>query len=109
VDLSSTNDSKPIRGGSKNLVFELLFEFAFIKAENSDRYGNLSYSKTARNFNPIMSMAAKQTIVQVKNIVGESLTDPEKVITPGIFVDKIVEVNNPIIETNAIDNGEVYP
>ena len=56
-----------------------------------------------------MSMAAKQTIVQVKNIVGESLTDPEKVITPGIFVDKIVEVNNPIIETNAIDNGEVYP
>ena len=107
--LASEKESKFFDGKEYILETALSADFAFIKAENSDRYGNLSYSKTARNFNPIMSMAAKQTIVQVKNIVGESLTDPEKVITPGIFVDKIVEVNNPIIETNAIDNGEVYP
>jgi len=87
----------------------LAADFAFIKAENADRYGNLSFNKTARNFNPIMCMAAKQTIVQVKNIIDITKTDPEKVVTPGIFVNKIVEVKNPIIETHAIENGEVYP
>ena len=84
-------------------------DFALIKAEASDRYGNLIYNKTARNFNPIMCMAANQTIVQVKRIEKEENMDPEKIITPGIFVNKVTIVNDPIIESIAIDNGEIYP
>ena len=56
-----------------------------------------------------MCMAANQTIVQVKRIEGEENTDPEKIITPGIFVNKVTVVSDPIIESIAIDNGETYP
>ena len=75
----------------------------------ADRYGNLTFNKTARNFNPIMCMAAKQSIVQVRDIIDPNQTDPEKVITPGIFVNKIIEITNPIIESNAIEEGLIYP
>ena len=107
--LANGKESKMFDGKEYILEKALAADFAFIKAENADRYGNLSFNKTARNFNPIMCMAAKQTIVQVKNIIDITKTDPEKVVTPGIFVNKIVEVKNPIIETHAIENGEVYP
>ena len=115
---TATAVGTPLADGKELKIFDgkeyilekaLSADFAFVKAENADRYGNLSFNKTARNFNPIMCMAAKKTIVQVKNIIDVKETDPEKVITPGIFVDKIVEVKNPIIETHAIENGEVYP
>jgi len=56
-----------------------------------------------------MCMAANQTIVQVKKIEKEENTDPEKIITPGIFVNKVTVVSDPIIESIAIDNGETYP
>ena len=107
--LANGKESKMFDGKEYILEKALAADFAFVKAENADRYGNLSFNKTARNFNPIMCMAAKQTIVQVKNIIDITKTDPEKVVTPGIFVNKIVEVKNPIIETHAIENGEVYP
>ena len=80
-----------------------------IKAETSDRYGNLTYNKTARNFNPVMCMAANQTIVQVKRIEKEENTDPEKIITPRYFCKQVTVVSEPIIESIAIDNGETYP
>ena len=120
--LANGKESKMFDGKEYILEKALAADFAFVKAENADKYGNLSFNKTldeaiynytsyktARNFNPIMCMAAKQTIVQVKNIIDITKTDPEKVVTPGIFVNKIVEVKNPIIETHAIENGEVYP
>ena len=65
--------------------------------------------KTARNFNPIMCMAAKQSLIQVRKLIEPHQTNPENVITPGIFVKKIIEIDNPIIETNAIEEGMIYP
>ena len=95
----------------KTYILEQAFkaDFSFIKAWRGDTAGNLIFKGTARNFNPIMCMAANQTIVQVKRIEKEENTDPEKIITPGIFVNKVTVVSDPIIESIAIDNGETYP
>ena len=66
-------------------------DFALIKAHKADELGNLTYRLAARNFNPIMAMAAKTTIVEVDEIVPLGAIDPENVITPGIFVHRIVQ------------------
>lgn len=73
-------------------------EFALVKAHVGDRLGNLTYRMAARNFNPLMCMAAATTIVQVSQIVEPGAIDPEAVITPGIFVQGLVEVPNPAQE-----------
>lgn len=70
-------------------------DVALIKAEMADRKGNLTYRKAARNFSPLMAMAAKTTIVQASRVVEPGGIDPEQVVTPGIFVDRVVEVKNP--------------
>ncbi len=70
-------------------------DVAIIKAELADRKGNLTFRKAARNFSPLMAMAAKVTIVQASRIVEPGEIDAEHVITPGIFVDRIVEVPDP--------------
>ena len=67
-------------------------DFALIKALRGDRWGNLVYRKTARNFGPIMASAAKCAIAQVREIVNLGDLDPESVVTPGIFVQRVVEV-----------------
>jgi 3-oxoadipate CoA-transferase, alpha subunit len=67
-------------------------DFALIKAEAGDRWGNLTYRKTARCFGPVMAMAAKQTIATVHEVVELGAFDPETVVTPGIFVSKIVKI-----------------
>ena len=67
-------------------------DFALIKAELGDSYGNLTYRMAARNFNPLMAMAAACTIAQVTRVTEPGGIDPEQVITPGIFVQGIVEV-----------------
>jgi 3-oxoadipate CoA-transferase alpha subunit len=67
-------------------------DVALIKAELADRKGNLTYRKAARNFSPLMAMAAATTIVQARGIVEPGEIDPEHVVTPGIFVNRIVEV-----------------
>ena len=84
-------------------------DFSLIKAETADRYGNLLYHATARNFGPIMCTAANITIVQVKKIVKAGLIDPEVVITPGIFVKKVVEINNPADESKLVAKEMKYP
>jgi 3-oxoacid CoA-transferase A subunit len=66
-------------------------DFAFIKAEKADELGNLTYRLAAQNFNPIMAMAAKATIVEVEEIVPTGSIDPESVMTPAIFVHRIVQ------------------
>jgi 3-oxoadipate CoA-transferase alpha subunit len=75
-------------------VFEkpLKGDVALLKAERADRWGNLIYRKSARNFNPTMAMAATLSIVQVREIVPLGEIDPESVATPGIFVDRIVQL-----------------
>jgi 3-oxoadipate CoA-transferase, alpha subunit len=65
-----------------------------LSAERGDRWGNLPYRKSARNFNPTMAMAADVSVVQVRRIVELGDLDPEMIVTPGIFIDRIVEVPN---------------
>lgn len=80
-------------------------DVALIKAELADRKGNLTYNKAARNFAPLMAMAAETTIVQARRIVEPGEIDPEHVVTPGIFVDRIVEVADPQQEEVLLREG----
>jgi 3-oxoadipate CoA-transferase alpha subunit len=75
-------------------VFEkpLKGDVALLKADRADRWGNLTYRKSARNFNPTMAMAADLSIVQVREIVALGALDPESVATPGIFIDRVVQL-----------------
>lgn len=73
------------------LELALKADFALIKAHKADSRGNLTYHMTARNFNPLMAMAAKVTIAEVDEIVEVGELDPEVIVTPGIFVDRIVK------------------
>ncbi len=84
-------------------------DFAIIKAHVGDIHGNLTYNKAARNFNPLMCMAADKTFVQVSKLVPLGGIDPEQVITPGIFVDGVVEIADPQQEEVLIRSGAVYP
>lgn len=83
-------------------------DVALVKAHIGDTHGNLTYSKAARNFSPLMCMAAARTIAQVSSIVAPGDIDPEHVITPGIFVDQVVEVANPKQEEDLIRAGVAY-
>jgi 3-oxoadipate CoA-transferase alpha subunit len=67
-------------------------DFALIKAERGDRWGNLTYRKTARNFGPVMAMAAKVTVATVHEVVALGELDPEAIVTPGIFVQRVVPI-----------------
>lgn len=84
-------------------------DFALIKAELGDPFGNLTYRMAARNFSPLMAMAAARTIAQVSRIVPPGEIDPEHVVTPGIFVDGVIEVADPKQEEELNREGAVYP
>ncbi len=84
-------------------------DFALVKAHLGDRLGNLTYRMAARNFNPLMCMAAATTIVQVSKIVEPGAIDPESVITPGIFVQGVVQVEIPAQEEVLNRAKAVYP
>lgn len=89
--LTKGKETRVIDG--RGYVFEtpLRADFALIKALKGDRWGNLVYRKTARNFGPIMATAAKVAIAQVANIVELGALDPETIVTPGIFVQRVVK------------------
>jgi 3-oxoadipate CoA-transferase alpha subunit len=78
------------------LEFPIHADYALIKADRADRWGNLTYRKTARNFAPIMASAARCTVVQVRETVELGGLDPEAIITPGIFVKRVVKVAAPL-------------
>lgn len=84
-------------------------DVALIKAELGDPLGNLTYRMAARNFNPLMAMAATRTMVQVTRIVPAGGIDPEQVVTPGIFIDGLVEVADPKQEEILNREEAVYP
>ena len=90
--LGKDKEQKMINGKLYQLEYPLFADVALISAKTADRWGNLVYSTTARNFGPSMAMAGKVTVVEVLNIVELGQLDPEVVITPGIFVDKVVKV-----------------
>ncbi|MDP2423735.1 MAG: 3-oxoacid CoA-transferase subunit A [Bacteroidales bacterium] len=84
-------------------------DFSLVKCKTADRYGNLIYNKTARNFGPVMCTAAETTIVQAGEIVELGGIDPETVVTPGIFVKKVVEIPNPAEESKLVKENRRYP
>ena len=90
--LAEGKETREIDGRMYVLEYPIKADFALIKGLTGDRWGNLVYRKAARNFGPIMAMAAKTTIAQVSNIVELGAIDPETVITPGIFVQRVVKL-----------------
>ncbi len=91
------------------MEFGLTADFALIKCSQADRLGNLVYYKTARNFSPVMAMAAKTTIVQADSIVAAGDIDPEVVITPAVFVNRLVEISEPMQESAMVASSVSYP
>jgi 3-oxoadipate CoA-transferase alpha subunit len=91
------------------LVPGLTADFALIRARVADRHGNVVYNKTARNYSPVMAMAARTTIVQATAVVDVGELDPEVIVTPGIFVQRVVAVANPAHESELITAGVSYP
>jgi 3-oxoadipate CoA-transferase alpha subunit len=90
--LAAGKETREFDGKTYVLERPLRGDVALVKALKADRWGNLVYRKSARNFNPVMAMAAELTVVQVKEIVPLGSLDPETIVTPSIFVDRIVEV-----------------
>ncbi len=107
--LAEGKESRVIDGREYVLETPIRADFALVKAETADRWGNLTYRLAARNFGPVMCMAADETIVQVRRIVELGEIEPESVITPGIFVDRVVQVAEPMSERAAIEREETYP
>lgn len=99
TDLAKGKETRRIDG--KDYVFEtpLKADFALIKALKADRWGNLTFDKTGRNFGPIMATAAACTIAQVSETVALGELDPEAVVTPGIFVQRVVRVATALKES----------
>lgn len=97
TELAKNQDGTPketrvINGKSYVLEYPIYGDVALIRAETGDRWGNLTFRKAARNFGPVMATAAKKTIATVHEIVELGSLDPEVIITPGIFVNKIVKI-----------------
>jgi 3-oxoadipate CoA-transferase alpha subunit len=92
TELAKGKETREINGRMYVLEHPIAADFALIKAETGDRWGNLTYRKTARNFGPIMATAAKVTIASVHSIVELGEIDPETVVTPGLFVKHVVRV-----------------
>jgi len=91
--LAEGKETRLIDGRGYVLEYPIAADFALIKADKGDRWGNLVYRKTARNFGPIMASAAKCAVAQVREIVPLGELDPEVIVTPGIFVQRVVAVD----------------
>ncbi len=89
--LAGNRETREIGGRNYVLEYPIHGDVALIKAHKADRWGNLVYRKTARNFGPVMAAAAKTTIVEVDTVVELGGLDPESVVTPGIYVQRVVE------------------
>ncbi len=115
---TQTSVGTPLAEGKEEREFDgkmfvmehgLKADFALIKCQCADRFGNLLFNKTARNFNPIMCTAANITIAQTEKIVELGDIDPEQVVTPGIFVNRVLLVENPAQESKLVAAGLCYP
>ena len=90
--LAEGKEEREFRGRKCLLEEALAGDVALIEAWQADRWGNLTYISSARNFNPVMATAAKLTIVQAQHVVALDVLDPEKVVTPGIYVNRVLHV-----------------
>jgi len=93
--LARDKETRVIDGRNHVLEYPLHADYALIKADRGDRWGNLTFRKTARNFGPVMASAAKCAIAQVRQVVPLGALDPEHIITPGIFVQRVVAITAP--------------
>jgi 3-oxoadipate CoA-transferase, alpha subunit len=94
--LAGDRETRVINGRNYVLEFPIHGDVALIKSLKADRWGNLVFRKTARNFGPVMATAAKTTIVEVDEFVELGSIDPETVVTPGIYVQRVVKTETPI-------------
>ena len=92
TELAKGKETRIINGCGQVFETPIPADVALIKAERGDRWGNLTYRMTARNFGPVMAMAAKLTVASVHEVVALGEIDPETVVTPGIFVQRIVKI-----------------
>jgi 3-oxoadipate CoA-transferase alpha subunit len=99
--LAEGKETRAIAGRHYVLEYPIHADYALIKADRGDRWGNLVYRKTARNFGPIMATAAKCTVAQVREILPLGALDPEHVVTPGIFVHRLVAVPSGAVVVGA--------
>ncbi|MDH3321811.1 MAG: 3-oxoacid CoA-transferase subunit A [Flavobacteriaceae bacterium] len=107
--LAEGKESRVFDGKEYVLEHGIKADFALIKSAKADRYGNLIYHATARNFGPIMCTASKTAIVQTGSVVEAGDIDPEIVVTPGIFVQRVVEINHPVHESELVAEAIKYP
>jgi 3-oxoadipate CoA-transferase alpha subunit len=108
TELANGKPTEEFEGKSYVREHWLKADFALIKGQEGDTVGNLTYRLAGRNFNPLMAMAADKTIAQVSVLGAAGTINPEQVITPGIFVDAVVEVSNPQQEEVLVRTGEVH-
>ncbi|EHP40611.1 3-oxoacid CoA-transferase subunit alpha [Cupriavidus basilensis OR16] len=92
TELAEGRETRVIDGRPFVLEYPIHGDLALIKAERGDRWGNLTYRKAARNFGPVMAMAARKTVATVHEVVDLGALDAECIVTPGIFVSRIVQV-----------------
>ncbi len=102
TELAKGKETRVIDGRGYVLEAPIHADFALIKAERGDRWGNLVYRKTARNFGPVMAMAAKTTVATVHEVVPLGTLDPEAVVTPGLFVRRVVCIERTLTGAGGI-------
>jgi 3-oxoadipate CoA-transferase, alpha subunit len=107
--LAEGKETRVFNGQTYVMEYGIRADFSLVKCRTADRYGNLLYNKTARNFGPIMCTAANTSIVQAKEIVELGIIDPENVVTPGVFVKRVVHVANPADESKLVAEDRRYP
>lgn len=107
--LAEGKETRVFSGQTFVMEYGIRADFSLVKCKTADRYGNLLYNKTARNFGPIMCAAANTSIVQAKEIVELGEIDPETVVTPGVFVQRVIHVANPADESKLVAEDRRYP
>ncbi|MFI4892092.1 MAG: 3-oxoacid CoA-transferase subunit A [Phycisphaerales bacterium JB058] len=107
--LAEGKETRTFDGREYLMEMGLKADLALIKGRTADLHGNVIYNKTARNFGPIMAMAARTAVVQVEKVVTPGELDPETIVTPGVFVQRVVEVEHPVHESELVAQGAVYP
>ena len=102
TDLAKGKESRMIDGKAYVLEYPIRGDLALIKAERGDRWGNLTYRKAARNFGPVMAMAASCTVATVHELAELGDMDPELIVTPGIFVSRVVKIPRAVTRSGGI-------
>ena len=106
TELAQGKETREINGRQYVLEYPIHGDVALIRAERGDRWGNLCYRKAARNFGPVIATAARHTVATVHEIVELGMLDPETVVTPGIFVSQVVQVERTATQAGGLSAGD---